>query len=157
MNLSSQLCFGCEYSQELSTAQLLRVICCEFVTSTFETHSLSQEVWTGLYGIMIDLSIATSKPKFWPTEVGKLLVAKKSKAMFHKYSTKLLNLLETNRPYWIFYYYYYYYYYFIHHNSTKQNTLTTLYPKMGKGQQKQIHTMIRRSVAPHLGYTIKLI
>ena len=27
---------------------------------------------------------------------------------------------------------------------------------MGKGKQKQIHTMIRRSVAPHLRYTIKI-
>ena len=49
VNLASQLCFCCNNrKRELSTTQLLQIICCEFVTSTFVSHSHSKEVWTRL-------------------------------------------------------------------------------------------------------------
>ena len=36
-------------ASESSRVELLRIIRCEFVTSTFASHSHSQEVWTGLH------------------------------------------------------------------------------------------------------------
>ena len=47
VQLTSQLCFRCQYSQELSTAQLLRIIRCEFMTSTFASHSHCQKYKPG--------------------------------------------------------------------------------------------------------------
>ena len=41
--------FTAIFACELSKVELLRIIRCEYVTSTFISHSHSQEVWTGLY------------------------------------------------------------------------------------------------------------
>ena len=40
--------FALVFAGELSRTQTLRIICCEFVTSTFLSHSHSQEAWTEL-------------------------------------------------------------------------------------------------------------